>query len=72
MAKRAVVTNLVWAPPSLIPGRATDEVPTSFTAWGSMSIMVVPKPALSRAATAMSSMASRRCLPSRAAISPMV
>ena len=29
-----MVTNLVWAPPSLIPGRATGEVATSFIASG--------------------------------------
>ena len=64
--------NFVCAPPSLTPGSAIVELATSFIATGSISTMVVPKPALRSAATATSSMASMSSLPSRAAISPIV
>ena len=67
-----MVTNLVCAPPSLMPGNATDDVATSFTACGSIGIIVVPNPTLSRPATAMSSKVSTWSFPSRAAISPIV
>ena len=67
-----MVTNFVCAPPSLTPGKATGDVAISFIDSGGVSSSLVAKPTLRSPATAMSSMASIGCLPSRAAISPMV
>ena len=39
-----MVTNLVWAPPSLTPGRATGDVAISFMASGGVTSIGVAKP----------------------------
>ena len=67
-----MVTNLVWAPPSLTPGNATGDVAISFMASGGVTSIGVAKPTRSWPATATSKKASISCLPSRAATSPTV